>query len=51
MARELLARTCELPSSKRALLVILTEYRHALHGLAVGKDAPADTDETALSGV
>jgi hypothetical protein len=51
MARELLARTCELPSSKRALLIVLTEYRHALHGLAVGQNTPADSDEAALSGV
>jgi anti-sigma regulatory factor (Ser/Thr protein kinase) len=29
-ARELLARTRELPARKRALLILLTEYRHAL---------------------
>ena len=35
-ARELLARTAEIPFGKRALLAILTEYRHALHDLAYG---------------
>lgn len=34
LARELLASTGELPSSKRALIVMLTEYRHALADLA-----------------
>jgi hypothetical protein len=33
LARELLARTGELPDSRRALIVLLTEYRHALHDL------------------
>ena len=35
LARELLSRTAELPSSKRGLLAVLTEYRHALAALAV----------------
>jgi hypothetical protein len=34
-ARELLARTAELPSSKRDLLNVLTEYRNILFALAV----------------
>jgi hypothetical protein len=34
LARELLSRTAELPSSKRGLLAVLTEYRHALAALA-----------------
>lgn len=34
LARELLARTGELPASKRGLVALLTEYRHALHALA-----------------
>ncbi len=48
LARELLARTGEFPSSKRALLAILTEYRHALHDLAVSPtaDAPVPTATT-----
>ena len=41
LARELLAGTAEFPSSKRALLAILTEYRHALHDLAVRPAAAA----------
>lgn len=40
LARELLARTAELPASKRALIVMLTEYRHALSDLAA---TPSDT--------
>ena len=35
LARELLSRTAELPSSKCGLLAVLTEYRHALAALAV----------------
>jgi hypothetical protein len=35
LARELLSRTAELPSSKRDLLAVLTEYRRALVALAV----------------
>jgi hypothetical protein len=35
LARELLSRTAELPNSKRGLLAVLTEYRHALAALAV----------------
>ncbi len=34
LAMELIAGTCELPESKRALHVILGEYRRALHALA-----------------
>ncbi len=34
LARELLSRTGEIPSSRRGLLAILTEYRHALSALA-----------------
>ena len=40
-ARALLSRTDEIPSSKRGLLAVLTEYRHALSALAV---EPADSD-------
>lgn len=32
-ARELLARTVELPNSKRGLLAVLSEYRRALFSL------------------
>lgn len=32
-ARQLLARTRELPSTKRDLVALLAEYRHALHDL------------------
>jgi hypothetical protein len=39
-ARELLARTAELPSSKRELLTILNEYRAALFAFAVENDDP-----------
>jgi hypothetical protein len=35
LARELLSRTGELPSRKRDLLAVLTEYRRALVALAV----------------
>src|SRR6266567_5826122 len=37
IARGLLARTVELPSSKRALILMLTEYRHALADLAAAR--------------
>ena len=33
LAMELLANTCELPSSRRDLRVLLTHYRRALHAL------------------
>lgn len=33
-ARDLLARTAELPRRKRQLLAVLREYRTALHALA-----------------
>ena len=36
LARQLLLDTVELPASKHALLVMLTEYRHALIDLAYG---------------
>jgi hypothetical protein len=39
-ARELLARTAELPSSKRELLGVLSEYRAALFTFAVENDEP-----------
>jgi hypothetical protein len=39
-ARELLARTAELPSSKRELLAVLSEYRAALFTFAVENDKP-----------
>jgi len=35
LARELLGRTGEFPDSKRGLVALLTEYRHALHALAL----------------
>lgn len=34
LAMELLGGTCEIPEGKRALLIILREYRRALHDLA-----------------
>lgn len=34
MARELLAMTGEFPNTKGALLILLAEYRHALHDIA-----------------
>lgn len=33
LSMELLGRTCELPDSKRELIALLTEYRHALCAL------------------
>jgi hypothetical protein len=39
LARELLSRTAELSSSKRGLLAVLTEYRHALAALAAEPSA------------
>src|ERR1039457_301962 len=41
LARELLSRTAELPSSKRGLLAVLTEYRYALAALAAEPGARA----------
>lgn len=35
MARELLTMTSEFPDTKGALLIMLTEYRHALYDIAV----------------
>ena len=40
-ARDLLARSAELPRGKRQLLAVLSEYRHALHALAAA-EAEAD---------
>lgn len=34
-ARDLLIRTAELPGTMRELLLVLSEYRHALHALVV----------------
>jgi hypothetical protein len=34
LARELLARTGELPASKHDLIIVLTEHRHPVHDLA-----------------
>jgi hypothetical protein len=34
LALELIASTAELPARKHDLIVLLTEYRHALHSLA-----------------
>jgi hypothetical protein len=35
MARQLLGLTGEFPGSKRGLMVVLAEYRYALHALAL----------------
>lgn len=35
-ARELLALTGEFPHTKAGMLILLTEYRHALHDIATG---------------
>jgi|ERR1022692_3838512 hypothetical protein len=43
LARELLAFTGELPDSKHALVVLLTEYRHALYALAYPPVGYADS--------
>jgi hypothetical protein len=52
--RDLLARTAGLlPTSKDELMAVLTEYRHALVGLAVTTDqpaAPAEDPGTPVSG-
>jgi hypothetical protein len=42
-ARELLARTVELPSDQRGLLTVLCEYRVALVALLKVHDAANDT--------
>jgi hypothetical protein len=42
VARELLARTAELPDSKRGLLAVLGEYRKVLYSLTV-EPYPAET--------
>jgi|ERR1039457_1759829 hypothetical protein len=51
LAQELLSRTVEVPSRKRDLLALLTEYRHALVALAVKPgtrgSAPLDNHITA----
>lgn len=33
LASELLGRTCEMPASKHDLLIVIGEYRYALHDL------------------
>ena len=43
LARELLASTGQLPSSKHDLIVLLTEYRRALHDLTT--DAAQSTHQ------
>lgn len=45
LARELLGRTSELPASRHALIVVLTEYRHAIADLVIasGTGTPART--------
>jgi hypothetical protein len=40
LALELLASTGELPDTRRGLVVLLTEYRHALHALATQARRP-----------
>jgi hypothetical protein len=37
-ARELLARTAELPGSKRDLMAVLSEYRAVVHAFAAAAD-------------
>jgi hypothetical protein len=37
-ARELLARTAELPGSKRELLMLLNEYRATVYAFAAAAD-------------
>ena len=39
-ARELLARTAELPGTKRELLAVLNEYRAAVHAFATQAEKP-----------
>jgi hypothetical protein len=39
-ARDLLARTAELPGSRRELLAVLSEYRAALFAFAAEGDQP-----------
>ncbi len=46
LARELLARTAELPDTKRGLIIVLTEYRHALAALIA---TPGADDKTSAS--
>lgn len=43
LARELLARTAELPDTKRGLIAVLTEYRHALQALTAEEAQPSTT--------
>lgn len=45
-ALELLANTADLPARKHDLIVIMTEYRHALHALAT-QAAPAEQRRSA----
>ena len=44
LALKLLAGTGELPARKHDLIVLLTEYRHALHALATQATAPQQPD-------
>jgi hypothetical protein len=39
-ARELLARTAELPGTRRELMNVLSEYRAALFALAIASGQP-----------
>src|SRR5690348_4060580 len=50
MARQLLALTADLPASKRGLLAVLTEYRHALHALALTAEPGRAKLERATAG-
>lgn len=44
LAVKLIAGTSELPARKHDLIVLLTEYRHALHALAAQATAPRQPD-------
>ena len=39
-ARELLTRTATMPATKHELIIVLTEYRHALHSLLLTTTRP-----------
>jgi hypothetical protein len=47
MARELLAATGEFPNTKGALLILQTEYRHALYDIAANAAEPRPDPVTA----
>jgi len=49
-ARELLARTSDLPGSKNDLITLLTEYRHALHALATQPASTSTADASQPEG-